>query len=58
MNSDMKGEEKQVLPDGTSRKSNGLMDDHVMENQTTPLKVRALCTAGMNSTTGCERPLQ
>lgn len=58
MNSDMKGQEKQVLPDGTSRKSHGLMDDLVMENQTTPLKVIALCTAGMNSTIGCESPLQ
>lgn len=58
MNSDMKGEEKQVLPDGTSRKSNDLMDDHVIENQTTPLKVIALCTAGMNSTIGCGKPLQ
>ena len=58
MNSDVKGEEKQVLPDGTSRKSNGLMHDHVIENRTTPLKVIALCMAGMNSTIGCERPLQ
>lgn len=58
MKSDMKGEEKQVLPDGRSRKSNGLMDDHVMENQTTPLKVIVLCTTGMNSTIECESPLQ
>lgn len=50
MKSDMKEEEKQVLPDGRSRKSNGLMDDHVMENQTTPLKVIVLCMTGMNST--------
>lgn len=58
MNSDVNGEEKQVLPDGTSRKSNGLMYDHIIENWTTPLKVIVLCMAGMNSTIGCERPLQ